>query len=549
MPPEIPTVLPDEVSELKEIIKLLSEAFNSLEDKYESTRHRLQLMLKDRYGKRSERFSPGQQLLDFPGIKEALAAAGLTEDDLKLDEDEPLPAPKKRSSHGRRKIPEDLPREEVEHDLPDEEKFCDKCGDALTVIGFEESEQLEWVPGYYKAIKHKRCKYVCRTKGCKCSIKVAVKAETSVYKCLAAAGLLAHIIVSKYDDHLPLYRQQEIINRIGMDINRSTMSDWIRQVVDKLQPIYNLMKQLVLRSKVIQTDDTYVKYQTGRGNIESESDIEGSTKGDANPKSKAKQKKIQRGYIWPYLGDEDYPFVVFDFSTGRGGKHPKAFLGDYRGYLQADAFGGYDALFAKLDENDQPLIREVACWAHARRKFHESLNTSQRELAGEAMTMINGLYDIECDINGKTDEEKKLGRKHRSKPLLNAIAAWLETASTKVIPSYPITKAIRYAQNNWDALNRYTEEGYLNIDNNASERAIKNVVIGRKNWLFAGSETGGHIAAVCYTLIESAKRAGANPEAWLKFVIENIASTPKDRLSELLPDQWVRSQQESIPST
>lgn len=265
MPPEIPSVLPDEITELKEIIELLKEAFNSLEDKYESTRHRLQLMLKDRYGKRSERFSPGQQLLDFPGIKEALAAAGLTEADLKFDEEEEVKPAPKRSSHGRRKIPEDLPREEVVHDLPEDEKFCDKCGDALTAIGFDESEQLEWVPGYYKAIRHKRSKYICRQKGCKCSIKVAVKAETSVYKSLAAAGLLAHTIISKYDDHLPLYRQQEIINRIGMDINRSTMSDWIRQVVDKLQPIYNLMKQLVLRSKVIQTDSsqserTYTKH-------------------------------------------------------------------------------------------------------------------------------------------------------------------------------------------------------------------------------------------------------------------------------------------------
>jgi hypothetical protein len=357
---------------------------------------------------------------------------------------------------------------------------------------------------------------------------------------------LAHTIISKYDDHLPLYRQQEIFARLGMNISRSTLCNWIRLVTKLLEPLYDLMKERVLQSNVIQTDDTKVKYQLGKGGSEPCIDIDGSGKGEVNPKSKSRQKRIASGFCWPYIGDAEHPYVVFDFTENKKSANVVKFLGDYRGYMQADAAPIYNQLYKRLDDNQKPYIIEVACWAHARRKFYESQDAGHRDLAERALAMIGGLYKIESDIHDMLDDDKKLIRQERSKPLLEKIGAWLEVSGTEVVPSDPLSKAIQYTLDNWTALNRYIEEGYLDIDNNAAERAIKNVVIGRKNWMFAGSAACGKMSAICYTFIESCKRSGANLWEWLTWVIEKAAAVPNKAelvamCPELLPEAWLES--------
>jgi transposase len=568
MPPEIPSREPSDLEEAKALIEALKGLVMNLYDEKETLKHRLQLLLRDRYGRRSEKFTPGQNLLDFPGLKEALAAAGIDAAELGGESGEDnADEREKHPGHGRRRLPEDMPREVIDYDLAEQDKTCNECGANLTIIGEETSEQLEYVPATFKVLRHRRLKYAC--KACECCVKLAERPDTPVLKGFAGPGLLANTLISKYDDHLPLNRQEEIIRRHGVELNRSTLCGWVRQTCELLQPLVDLMRERVLQSKVIQTDDTHVNFQLGERGRSDCGDLEGDTDAEANPASKSKRKLIKKGYCWVYLGDEANPYCVFDFTPDRTRAGPLRFLNHappeesrpgtprpqaWRGYLQADAYSGYDEVFKGKDDAGKPLVVEVACWAHARRKFYDAQNSRDRVLARTALHAISELYVVERKLNELAKSRQERGREaptydqvarfrqRRARPVLDAIVSWMETHQPKVLPKSPLGEAISYARSNWTALNRYIEQGYLSIDNNASERALRNVVVGRKNWLFAGSENGGHWAASAYTLIESAKRCGANPWTWLRDVVARIATTRLSELPNLLPDNWLKQQ-------
>ncbi len=338
-------------------------------------------------------------------------------------------------------------------------------------------------------------------------------------KGLPGPGLVAHVITSKYADHAPLYRQEAMLARHGVEIARSTMCGWMKAAADLLAPLVALMALQVRQSKVIHTDDTPVPVQDpGRG-------------------------KTRTGRLWVYLGDAEHPYTVFDYTPSRSRDGPASWLKDYMGYLQADAFGGYDGIYAGGG------VVEVACWAHARRKFYDA-RTSDAARAHQALAMIRLLYDVERDA-----KEKKLDavrrqalRQERSRPLLGQLQQWLEAERPGVLPKSPMGTAIQYTLNNWDALIRYASEddGHLAIDNNAAERAIRPITIGRKNYLTLGSNAGGRTAAILYSLTASAKQHGLDPFVYLRDVLATVAAAPLSQLDQFLPDHWKQQQLKEI---
>jgi hypothetical protein len=341
-------------------------------------------------------------------------------------------------------------------------------------------------------------------------------------KGLPGPGLVAHVITSKYADHLPLYRQEAMLARHGVDIARSTMCGWMKASADLLAPLVQLMARRIRGSKVIHTDDTPVPVQ------------------DPGPRPR-NRGKTKTGRLWVYLGDARHPYTVFDYTPDRSRDGPAAWLKDYEGYLHADAFGGYDGIYAT-----QAII-ELACWAHARRKFYDA-RTSDPARAHHVLAVIRLLYDVERDAtSGGLDADERLAlRQQRSRPLLDQLHAWLLDEKNAVLPKSPMGGAINYALNNWDALLRYTTDGDLAIDNNAAERAIRPLTVGRKNYLFLGSDTGGRTAATLYSLTATAKRHNLDPFVYLRDVLASIGATPLSQLDQFLPDRWRDQQLEEI---
>ena len=334
---------------------------------------------------------------------------------------------------------------------------------------------------------------------------LADKPHQVVEKGLAGPGLIAHIAVGKYADHLPLYRLEGIFARHGVQFSRSTMCDWMAEVAALATPLVRLMHQRILASRVIHTDDTTVPVQD-RG-------------------------KTRTGRLWVYMGDAKAPYNVFEYTPNRNGEHPEAWLKGYGGYLQADAYAGYDDVYGT------GKVKEVACWVHVRRKFFEAKENEPKSCA-EALGLIRALYQVEEEARDGSDE-KRLGlRQEKSVPLLGQIKQMLVRLQGELLPQCPVTKAVTYCQNQWEALERYTTAGFLSIDNNAAEREMRPVALGRKNWLFAGSDEGGRTAATIYSLIRSATRHGLNVEYYLRSVLAHLPGTPQSELPHLLPDQW-----------
>jgi transposase len=340
-----------------------------LAEKLEAALHRLKTMLREKFGRKSERFAPGQNVLAFPGVMEELQTAGATAADIaafKEDlEAELTPHPVRQAA-----LDESLPLEEKTHDLPAEDKSCDKCGSAMSPIDAEEVVQLEFVPATFKRLRHRRIKYAC--KSCGECVKMAERPLHPIMKGLPGPDLLAQTLINKYKDHLPLNRQQEIYARHGVHVPRSTLCDWVRQSCLLLEPLYDLMCELVRQSKVIHADETPVNFRLKAYGNACE-DLEGDSEGDAHPKSKAKARLIQKGYMWVYLGDEEHPYCCFDFTENRTKQGPLKFLNHapgelaerpppMRGYLQADAYAGYEEVFRTKDDQGKPLVLEVACW-------------------------------------------------------------------------------------------------------------------------------------------------------------------------------------------
>jgi len=412
---------------------------------------------------------------------------------------------------------------------------------SLLRLGEEVSEQLDYVPSRLQVIRHIRPKYFCAGPHQDESSRFVTRELPlqPIARGLAAPGLLAHLLVSKYDDHLPLYRLEEIFARQQIDLPRSTLCDWVQACAELCRPLYDAMKQRVLSGKVIHSDDTGVPTQRRSEGADACGDLEGETS------SRALRQTLGKGYLWVYAGDAANPYTVFDFTPDRSRDGPRTFLGKYRGYLQCDAYSGYNALYER-DGSGRRQIYEVGCWAHARRYFYDARSTGGHD-AIEALAMIARLYHVEQEAQERKLEGKALSvhRRQFAVPVLKSFRKWLDArsnAQTGILPKSSMGEAITYASRNFRALSRYTMSGCLSIDNNISERALKNVVIGRKNWLFAGSDKGGRGAATIYTLIESAKRCEVNPYEYLRDVLTRLPSTRHSEVPQLLPDSWLQAQ-------
>jgi transposase len=503
--------LPDDLETAHQLIRELLKTLAQQLHLNEKLQHQLEQLLRQRYGRKTEQIDPAQLLLF---AQEILAQA------------EPTPAPTpepdpaststkdapKKNGHGRKPLPKSLPRETVLHDVPPEQRTCPDCGAERTCIGHEVREQLEYKPASLFVIEHVRPKYACEA--CEANVVIADRLPEPIEKGLPGPGLLAHIAVSKYADHLPLYRLEGIFKRFGVELSRSTMCDWMASIADLLKPIVKLMLSKILNSKVVQNDDTTVPVQDHDG------------------------KGIKTGRLWVSIGDHDHHYVVYTYTPDRSAAGPEEIFKDFKGYLQADAYSGYDGLYKSGD------IVEVGCMMHARRKFYEA-RTSDPQRSHQALAWISLLYDVERDAKKRqtADYEAFVAFRHdlrneRSRPIFDKLHTWLEAELPKVLPKSPIGEAIQYALNHWEALKRPLEAGFLELDNGASERAFKPVALGRKNWLFAGSDKGGETAAVLMSLCMTCKELEIDPQAYLRDVLDRISTHPARRIEELLPDRW-----------
>ena len=510
--------LPDDVAALKQLVadqqqviaRIREESARQLE--VQAERHAAELkaaiaaLLRRYYGPRSERFDPRQLFL----FGQHVDTAQLDQTSIEEEAGEQLVTRriKKRHKHGRQQLPEHLERIEIEHDLDD--KACPACGCERCRIGEEISEQLEYFPASFKVLKHIRHKYACNKcdqDGYNPNIATAEKPPQPIDKGLPGPSLLAYVITSKLGDHLPLYRLERIFERQQVHIARSTICAWMRCAGELVKPLVELMTERVRKSQVIHTDDTTVPIQSPGA------------------------KQCRKGRIWCYLGDEANPYTVYDYTPNRQRDGPAKWLAEYEGYLQADAYGGYDGVFHAQN------VTEVACWAHARRKFYDAQD-SDEERSTQMLALIGQLYQIERESKELSDALRIAVRQERSVPILAKIKTWLDTEQEIVLPRSPMATAITYAQNQWTALNTYVTQGYLNIDNNASERALKRVALGRKNWLFAGNDAAAENHARLWSLIASCERHGVDPQRYLTSVLAKIGTTPVEELDQFLPDAW-----------
>jgi transposase len=536
-------------------------------------RHRIDLLLRRLYGPRGERFNPDQLLL----FAEMAAGQETT------TEVPPGPAAESKTKrrcrpHGRRRLPDNLPREPRHHELSEAERTCPACGEMRVDIGTDRSEQLDYRPASLFVVEHFIHKYVCPccsrqrlpapeqpahagqeprpmptpqpgprpahpsasvtpepigpdqqttdqgqrppapVPACRppepdAVVIAAPRPAMPIAKGLPGPGLLAHLIVSKHTDHMPLHRLQRAYERQGYFLHRSTLSDWLGACADLLRPLYDLMVGAVLQSRVIHTDDTPVKLQ------------------------ELVTHRLSTARLWVYLGDAAHPYNVFDFTVNHKRDGPQRFLANYRGYLQADAFSGYDGLYLPDPRTAQAHIIEVACNAHARRKFYEARGSDALR-SHRALAYYRQLYELERAAKDFSDAQRLQMRQDLAVPILGQFRTWLEAQRPEVLPKSPMAEAIGYALNNWEALRRYTEAGFLTIDNNVSEREMKRIAIGRKNWLTVGSHRGGKTAAVLFSFTSTCQRLGVEPWAYLQDVLTGLPATPAGQLGDLLPDQW-----------
>lgn len=501
--------LPNDPELLQQLVLELREQLAKLLREKKGLEHELQKLARQLFGRRSERLDPNQ--LSLPELEALLgsAAAGAIEG----DDEKPEPAAPPRRKRKRRSRKErfaDLPRERVEHPLAEGDVNCPCCERPRTIIRYEISEQLEYRPSVFLVIEHARPVAVCGH-GCEEAPVIAPKPEQPIDKGLAGPGLLAHVAISKYADHLPLNRLERIFRRQGVVVSRSTMCGWVAEIAARASPIVEHLRQDLLRSHVIATDDTTVPVLERRAN------------------------QTKKGRLWVYLGDEDHPWVVFDYTPTREGEGPRRFLDGYEGYLQADAYSGYDQLFAS------GKVLEVGCWMHARRYFYEAAQTDPG-LPTEALAFIRQLFLIEREIKELSVDQRKEQRAKRSQPLLEEFHRWLEATVPKALPKSPLGAAVGYAMRQWKALSRYSATGDLPIDNGRSERALRTVAVGRKNWMFAGSDEGAKRAATLYALLATCRLHEIDSFAYLRDLLERLPTHPPNELGDLTPLSWKREQ-------
>jgi transposase len=498
------------IAELERVLEATAADYSQLQQQHAELAETLALFRRYVFGPRRERHvdDPGQgHLFDLhdPALEGEAPA--------KPDANTPARQPRTANTRRRQSL-DHLPHTRIEHDLPEHEKTCSCCGGAKTRIGEDLSRELEYTPAQLEVKVHVLPKYACPK--CRDGVASPPAPPKPVPGGIAGPGLVSFVLVSKFADHLPLYRLEDILTRHGVHLSRSTLCDWVRNAAELLAPLAQLQKTQVLQSPVIWTDDTYVLALSGA--------TPGSTK----------------ARFWVYIGDAAHPYSVYDFTMSRARDGPASFLADYQGYLQADAYGGYDGIFT----GSNGTIVEVACWAHARRKFHDARANAPRE-ANQVLEWVRQLYDIEDRGRDYAPAERQALRQQESVPILDRIEAYLDELAPRVLPKSALGKALTYARNQRTALRRYIEDGRLTIDNNLSERTVRPQAIGRKNWEFLGSEAAGPRAAVLFTILAGAKRHRLEPWAYLRDVLLHL-SVGETNLESLLPDRWAASHPEHV---
>jgi transposase len=512
--PESP--LPDDVATLQTLVRQLLTEVARLRDENAALHGQLDAALKHRFGRRSERRRA------------------------KTNDDQP---PRRRDLHGRSPLPDHLERRDVVHDLTEAEKLCPCCGQPRVCIGAQTAEQLDLEPARVYVLRTIKKSYACRH----CDpdqVPPEQRLQTAgppqvgpIAKGLCGPGLLAHVITAKFADHVPIHRLAGHLTRSGVRIARATLGDWLAQAATLLTPLTLLMRERLLLSRVIHSDDTGVKLRVAGA--------EQTTKAD----------------LWVHIGDADYPYIVFDFTADYTATGPAAFLAGYQGYLEADALAQYEGLYGVGQ------IKHACCWAHSRRKF-VAAEEGGDERATRALTLIRQLYAIERELppllspaddpvanaqRRQREEQRRVQRQQRAGPVLTELKRWLDEQRPGVLPKSALGEAVGYALNNWDALQRYLEQGYLAIDNNLSERTLRAIAVGRNNWGVIGSEAGGQTAAVLYTVVGTCKHLGIDPFVYLREALPGLFALGEkptgEQMMKWLPDRWLLDRTKEMPGS
>ena len=497
--------LPSDTAALQALVRQLSGAVKSQGLKIAQLEARIAKLKRLQFGQSSEKIAREIEQLE-------LELDELQEDQGVRATERPAAVQALIEKPARRPLPDHLPRQEEVHEPS---CTCPNCGGAMRKLGEDVTEVLEYVPASFKVIRHVRPKLSCRI----CETIVQSPMPTlPIERGRPGPGLLAHVLVAKYADHLPLYRQSGIYAREGVELERSTLADWVGRSAALLDPLIEALRKDVLSSDILHGDDTPVPVLApGFG-------------------------KTKTGRLWTYVrdgrpwGSDQPPAAVFYYSPDRKGEHPQAHLKNFKGILHVDGYAGFNAIF------ETGHTTEAACWAHARRKFFDVHEANASPIAKEALDKIGGLYAIEAHIKGKPPDERQQYREHHAAPLLADFKAWAEATLQKLSGKSVSAGAMRYALSRMEALTRYINNGRTEIDNNAAERSIRGIALGRKNYLFAGSDKGGNRAAAIYSLIETCKLNAIDPEAYLRDILTRIPDHKINRITELLPWNWQASQ-------
>jgi transposase len=498
--------------ELENEIFQLRQENHALKVANEDLRAKLEALLRRIYGRRSEKLDPNQVLFDFMELgEEASKEIEAEESSATTSEDEEVETVvRKKKGRRRNPIPPELPRRREVIEPSAEERICTSCNFEKTPIGKKVTEELEFIPAQVFVREIVRVSYACPK--CHEGVVTPPLPPRPIEKGRPGPGLLSHIAVSKYADHLPLYRQEKIFERAGLELSRQTLCHWLGEIAGLLEPLVDAMKAEILRSPLVQADETPVQV------------MDPSFPG-----------RTRRGYLWAYT--VPWAEVVFDFTSTRRKEGPTSFLKTYRGFLQADGYSGYDEVFRS------GRIAHVGCWAHARRGFYAAKGEAPKETL-VLLGAIQKLYRLEREAKeaGLSSERRVELRRREARPILDVILLLIQDLSRKALPQSKLGKAIQYTLGEWSALERYVEVGEAEIDNNSVEHAIRSVALGRKNWLFLGDPAGGGLRAeVLYSLIGTCKRLQVNPFEYLRDVIDRVSTHPHSRIAELLPRNWSRS--------
>lgn len=488
----------DDPEELRRVNVMLAAEVKSQALLIEKLQHQLAGHNRHRFGSKSE--SSDQLNLTFEE-DELISGAATGQADPEAGSEEGKPT----RSHSRKPLPDHLDRHEEVLSPGDE---CGRCGGALKTLGEDVTEELEYVPGRFIVNRIIRPRKACSC--CEAFVQSPLPSRP-IERGRPGPGLLAHVLVSKYADHLPLYRQSQIYAREGIDLDRSTMADWVGRSTALLEPLADAIGRMVRQGEALFADDTPVKMQAPG------------------------QKKTKTARVWTYVRDErpwlgaSPPCTWYQFTIDRKGEHPVSHLSGYKGCVHADGYSGFNGVFG------DGKAYEMACMAHVRRKFVDVFASQGNAIAEQAIRRISELYGVEKEARGKPAEQRAAMRQSKAKPIFDQLEAWLRAQLPKISGKSPLAQAIRYALGRMPKARPYLHNGSLELDNNTAERAVKPVAIGRKNWMFAGSEGGGKAMAIAFTLIETAKLNGVDPQAWLTWVLAQIAEHKITRLNELMP--------------